>query len=458
MYTRQLSKLIIYSLSVILSFNVYLDGDSTEDDSSGFFQQVVDNTKGELKASYFSNFDQDPRGDDKNFGHIDLKLNYKQDISDNVFLNVVGRFREDTANRTRETFGFVEDSDRPYLATIDELVFRYSGEKIEWSVGKQLFTWGVADTFRPTDQINPSDYTDLPTSEKLAVPAITLFHSHEKVDIQGVIIPAFTPTRLPGSDNRWGPDQSGLAAGFAPLFGGVTPNLDFSRREIPDKKLDTLQGGIRLTSSSLISGWDLGLTWYTGYDPIGVYRANIIPGVTPTVEMIQVFSEFQEFGASFSTTLKGAVVYGEGAFHITKDNLQEDSYFEYVLGFNYTNYDILSSVFEEIRFIVEYAGESVFDERTDNQTYFDTGQYLRPFQNSILWGIIFKHNIDTEFTFGGAYNINDGDALISPQLSHKLQNGMKIITGFDIFTGNDDSFFGRWDNNDRFSLTVEYLF
>ncbi|MGY8689715.1 MAG: hypothetical protein ACKVHP_18525, partial [Verrucomicrobiales bacterium] len=130
-------------------------------------------------------------------------------------------------------------------------------------IGKDVFNWGVADAYSPVDNLNPWDYLDVPTSERIGVPALSLYHFNELFEIQGVWQPWFSPSRipLPGFENRWlGDFQSFLASSNGNL--GIAPgSFSFDGVRLPSDSLDNSQFGLRLSSSKLIDGWDLGLIY-----------------------------------------------------------------------------------------------------------------------------------------------------------------------------------------------------
>ena len=79
-----------------------------------------------------------------------------------------------------------------------------------WSMraGRQLILWGVADAVRITDLIAPMDYTEFLAQDyddiRMPVNALRLGFFNEKVRLDLVAVPTFTPFRLPiDTSNPW---------------------------------------------------------------------------------------------------------------------------------------------------------------------------------------------------------------------------------------------------------------
>ena len=409
---------------------------------------------GELRLNAFQFGQTSPIENEKQFLEADLKVTCDHSLKDAWSLSATTRFRVDSSNKTNHTVGFLEDDLQRYAAAIDELTLTYYGDRIEFIVGKQFFTWGVADGYKPTDSLNPLDLLDLPTLEKIGTPAASLFLYGDHFDTQLVVLPFFTPSRLPASDNRWAPDITPVLSALTNQL-GFTPQLNNDGRELHAHQLKNLQGGIRFTSSSLISGWDLALSAFRGIDTIGV---NELDFALPIIHSRQIFQRYVELGASFSTTSDAFVYYGEGAWRITDDNALDDDYLKYSLGINYTSYDILPDLIEETKFMLEYAGEKRTRNKSVDNNIVPSQQYVRPFRNSILGSIRFQFSSETELTLSAAYNIDAGDYTVSPEFKYHFDNGLTATAAINIFEGAPDSFFGRWDRNDRFALSLQYPF
>ena len=408
---------------------------------------------GKFELDYFGYFQDSPIDPVDHFVGSSLYLDFSGYAFDDFYYFVRPRFQLDNASRASDLFDVIETSEDRYYFNFDEAYVDYSSSKYRITAGKQVYSWGVSDTYKPVENLNPFDLVDLPTGRKMGVYSLGATGFWDKFTLDTVFVPWFTPSRLPKNDNRWSGSNQAQISQLSSLL-GYTPIVSPGGRDLPSSTLDNVQGGARLASSSLIPGWDLGLTFIQGIDPIGALEANL--GAPPVVGLRQVFQKFREYGGTVSTTYGSAEFHTEVAYRDTVDNAYDDDFVEYVGGVNYTFYNF--PLVEQMRLVAEYAGESVVSSKETNNFIVDTGQYIRPFKSSFLGSAEFKFTEETQFTLSSAYNFNGQDYYLQPKLSHKFYSGLQLEAGVDIMEGSPDSFFGRWDRSDRFFLISTYAF
>ncbi|MCP4273647.1 MAG: hypothetical protein GY781_17100 [Gammaproteobacteria bacterium] len=435
-----------------------------EIDSGGKYKKILSDLNGNLKLNLFDHFHGVEQDKDRYRFEFDLKMDFKGNVLDSTTYTISPRLRFDNVSWASGIIDEIREADEDrFVLNIDEGYLTHSSDKYDISVGKIKYEWGTADGYNPTDNINPYDFTDVPTSEKIGVPSISFNYFHEMANLEFVFVPVFTPSRLPGLDNRWIGSLSEVRKNFNQA------NFIRGRKELPVSNLDNSQFAIRLSSSTLVDGWDLSLSYYDGIDPIGVLRgeldtsvvlAGLLQGKTvlPNVTLFRVFPHYREIGADFSTTFGKFEVHGEIAAHITDGSKMNDDYVEYVTGINY-NFDEISFEFiEEIMLVLEFASEEILDEKTQGNEFSGSGEYIRPFNNAVLTKINFKFTEDTKLEISSAINLDDKDWYVRPIVSHKFFDNTKIEMGFDIITGHSDTFFGKWRDNDRFFITFTQYF
>lgn len=83
----------------------------------------------------------------------------------------------------------------------------------------------------------------------------------------------------------------------------VPPGVTARRREMPGKRLDKIQAGIR--GKTTLAGWDLSLSYFDGYDTLPVVR------VTETTARPR-FNRMHVIGMDFSTTTGKLEYHGNG--------------------------------------------------------------------------------------------------------------------------------------------------
>ena len=232
-------------------------------------------------------------------------------------------------------------------------------------------------------------------------------------------------------------------------------SFQFSGVNLPNDSLDQSQFGLRISSSSLLDGWDLGLIYNYGHQSTGVFRGDVTPGgVVASLHYPRYF----EVGASFSTVLGEWQIHGEGAYHATLDEQMDDDYIEYVIGVNRVFSDLPIPGVEETRLILEYAGEEITREISEGSPFFGSRQFSRPFEDAVVGSLNFKISEDTDIELSGSYDFADQGWMFEASLNHKFSANCKVTAGTHFFEGPEDSFLGKWNNNDRsfIALTLTY--
>jgi hypothetical protein len=361
------------------------------------------------------------------------------------------RVNFDTQHTAGARLFFEESRSRPAL-TLNEVFLDWYGPGLELSVGKKIYDWKVADGFSPVDGVNPVDFIEMLNPEKIGVPSISLLKMFENFDWQVVFVPVFIPSRLPGDTSRWSSDDPEGRDRFIQMFGMSPVHVDLGR-DLGSHDLGRASVATRLTSSTLVPGWDLALIYQYGYAPQGVIRNDIIPWQLPQVFQTTEYPAFHLFGASFSTAVDEVEYHGEAGFHNTLDNEKDEDYLSFVLGVNHTRYDWLSQWVEEVRLVAEYAGEVVVKKRPETSAYSDLG-VGRGLTNNIIARMTFKIDSDRCVNTAVIYNLSHGDSLVEGTYETQLDDHLKLIFGAQVLTGDDTSFFGQWDHNDRIYLNV----
>jgi len=396
--------------------------------------------KGKLEYEFFWHSSGRPQTSRRHRSELRLQLEFDIPLSDEVRLFLAPELRWDTDHMSAGVFDELNRDE------VRRPIFHFREAYLEWRtgrwdirVGEQIFAWGTADGYNPTDNLNPRDYLDLVNNEKIPVFALSAtYHFSEATSLELVLIPLFTPSRFDGEESRWS-------------FFPPEPYVRFER-ERPGDSLSNMQFALRAKTS--FEGWDFSLSYYDGYNHIG--RPTLICDLLGRPERIRLhYDRVRTLGFDFATTWRGVGIHGELAHTWTQGD-RDDSYLQYVLGIDYTWAEIRPG--QNLRLILEYAGEKVTrrGRRRDGLPPTRLGRYL---DGSILARLVYEFSESAEFELKLAANLRDGSNFyVQPALTFDLNDDWRIKVGADIFIGDDDSFFGRFDDNDRFFLVVEHNF
>ena len=120
----------------------------------------------------------------------ELRLRWEPEVSlgPRAWLQVELEARTGNAHFHRGTIDR-RDAERPHRFLLD---LRQATLDLYWPgldlrIGKQVISWGTADGFSPTDNLNPRDYLDLLWEEKIGVPALKATATLGPVDRKSVV-------------------------------------------------------------------------------------------------------------------------------------------------------------------------------------------------------------------------------------------------------------------------------
>jgi hypothetical protein len=162
--------------------------------------------KGTATFKNFSHF-RETSNDHQNFrDEVSLQLEWARRLAPWSSVKVVVEAREDDAGFTRGVaFRIPETNERRSIVNLKEAVLSFQQGPVDVMLGKQIFAWGTADAFNPTDNINPYDYMDVIDTQKLGVYSAAARLTVGPANLAFVVVPVFTPSRLPLAESRWTP-------------------------------------------------------------------------------------------------------------------------------------------------------------------------------------------------------------------------------------------------------------
>jgi len=313
-------------------------------------------------------------------------------------------------------------------------------------IGKQQIVWGKADGVFITDVVSPKDLNEflLPDFEeiRLGIQALKVDYYIGDNTIEFVWVPAFTPTKMPAEDSIWyvQPDFS------------ITPTFDYSKKEVPSN-FSNSEAFLKFSAITSVIDFEIMAGYMWDDDP----TMHIDKSIDATTDQLSltVTPEYHRLklgGGSFSTTIGGFVVRGEAAYYFGKyfrsedpaltDGVVEKDYVHFLLGMDYTIWNIKMSLQLIEQKIQGYDEQIVNDENEDTVTFLMSSDFLRETLRLELFSYI---------------GMNDNGSLIRPKISYDLIDGFQILVGFNIFNGEEGNF-GQYDDNDMIYSKIKYSF
>ncbi len=126
--------------------------------------------KGQAVFKNYTHFETTPNDDHLVIDEGILQVEWARRLGAWGTVRVVGEFRDDDFGYARGLNFQIPDTGqrRSYLDLKEATISGRQGP-LEITLGKQIYAWGTADAFNPTDNINPYDYLDVLDNEKMGV-------------------------------------------------------------------------------------------------------------------------------------------------------------------------------------------------------------------------------------------------------------------------------------------------
>jgi hypothetical protein len=407
--------------------------------------------KGVITYKNFSFFEDTPN-DGRNIRNEGaLQLEWARRLAPWVSARIVGEARIDDDDYAEGvTFRIPETNrHRSYLG-VREATVRFEHGPMVLTLGKQLFAWGTADGFNPTDNLNPYDYLDVADAEKMAIWSAAAQLTLGPTNTTLIVAPVFTPSRTPFLTSRWVPP--------------APSDILLADRQLPANTVSNVTYAARVRAT--VSGWDLSASYFEGFENTPVVETALVspaPGVTMPL-LTPVFTRMRVVGLDASTTYRKFEFHGEAAAKFVARDGPRDR-FQAIVGLNYTFDELDLRWLERVNVILEYAREVTLathagfnggaGERVNDAVRLPNNAY----SNAILARALFRFTEDTQLVVGGTVDLSaSANFFVRVALSHRVTDRLHLDAGLDIFGGPATTFWGRWDANDRAFVFVRYFF
>ncbi len=346
-----------------------------------------------------------------------------------------------------------------YLYGIDSLDFRMREiyldlylKNMDIRIGKQQIVWGKADGVFITDIVSPLNLTEflLPDFDEIRVGvyAAKFDFYFGNSTVEAIWKPVYAGNELPPPGSIWH-----ITPGFP-----APPVFDYSKEKIK-ATLDNSEAYLKFSQTTSAIDFDLmgAYTWSQtpdmyvekqfGFD--SVTHRPILTGLLITPEHHRLWVA----GGSFTSTLgpvvlRGEAAYKNGAYFQTEDPhadgaLTKKDYLHYVVGLDYRVGDLLLSTQFIQKYIFDYDDYLIEDKASNMMTFLAHYDALRQTLHLELFSYL---------------GLNPGNALIRPKITYDFTDSFSILLGSNIFVGDEQGFFGRYDNNSMIYTKIKYNF
>jgi hypothetical protein len=319
-------------------------------------------------------------------------------------------------------------------------------DKADFKVGRQIFSWGKADGFNPTDVLAPRDFTDplLTDDTRLGILAAKLGVRAFGMDLEAVASPGFQPGLLPQANSRWMPEPD------LPPVPGL--RLRMNAPALPDEDITETQLAGRLSAS--IGGWDISLMHAYARNPVPTFRRELF--MSPDSIVLAVSPEYRRrrvFGGDFSTALGSYGLRGEAAYFVEDEDASvsgvDDPYCKMVAGVDRTFNNVIgeNNLFVLLQWLQE------FDQ--DAKGY-ATDDLNHLFQKALSLRMEYDIGSNVKLSVQMVRDFEAEDYYLAPKVSYSPADGLNVYASVELPGGEMGGFFGNYEGNRRAHLRIRY--
>jgi hypothetical protein len=391
-------------------------------------------------------------------------------LSDILEMTFIARLRVDSQDNLGFKGGRLETS-----SDVNSAVFERHNADIEirewyfdtemagvfWRLGKQQVVWGQADGLKILDVVNPQSYREfiLDDFDNSRIPLWMInaeipIGDDDSLQFLWIVDQSYHRFANNGSDYQI---TSPLLVP-RPIEGIEIASFELQK---PNNVLKDSDLGLRYMK--FYQGWDLTFNYLYHYldSPVFYQQLN-----DSTVSIEAKYQRNHLFGLTASKafddwTIRSEVGYSTNSYHLL-DALSDGNrkIFDYYQGVKWSS--DLSSVIgldwqglENTLLSIQWFQSSLLD-------YDDKIDYvmLRPKHNQI-WSFLYQENFVNDtwmFEALAMYGVDQHDSSVQLELSHMFESNIKLWLSTDLFSGNQLSLFGQFNEVDRLAFGVEWGF
>ncbi len=308
---------------------------------------------------------------------------------------------------------------------IQELYWRKSFSRAEFSVGVRKYFWGKSESVHLVDVLNQTDLVqDLDTEDKLGQPVIDLTLIRSWGDLSFYVLPYFRERRFPNAEGR-----------------PRVPLVIDTHNPVYESSAEEKHVDLALRWSHFIGAWDLGLSYFDGTNR----NPRLVPQLNASGDVVLIphYDQMRQFGTDIQATV-GPWLW---KFEAIRRHDRFESFTSAVTGFEYTLYGIGGPA--DLGLLVEL----LWDDRNERAT--------TPFQHDVFLGarLAFNDVQSTELLAGVIYDPEDESRFALIEGSRRIGDRFKLELEGRFFSRNKPgTLLGGFNNDDYIEVSITTFF
>ena len=366
-----------------------------------------------------------------------FRENWKTRISGNAFYDLA------YGMKNRETFSDEVLTELEKEVELREIYIEVSPfRSLDIKLGKQIVVWGVANTLRVVDVLNPTDSREfgMTNLEDVRLPIAMTKIDYYLGDLR---LEAVAVHQIEFNKS-------------APLGSDYNPSTQKTTEVIPESSTKNTEYGLALIGT--FSGWDASLHWVQYFDDIPhfkITKITITPGLEAFPEVEQRHSRLTMSGATLSVPSGNFLWKAEAAkLQGMEFALVEDKTFSRIDAFVGTEYSGWSETSLTLEFGIQHLNdfniklEALPDSQLEDRIA-TTISFVQNYINQTLHLSMFGMMIGKNGQEGGINRMS---------LKYDVMDAFSITYGMMLYQSGDSDYFESLSENDRFFFEARYSF
>jgi len=359
---------------------------------------------------------------------------------------------EGWGDRTRilvNPYAYIGIGQEPELG-IREAYIDVMFEHADVRIGKQAILWGQAEGAFITDIVSPRDLRSFILADfreiRKGIPAIKADFYAGGFSIEGIWVPQFVPSSLPPNDSLWMKEPS-----FVPDV-----PIQMNPAKMPSVSLKNSEVFGKIKYFGPVISWEV-MGGYAWTDE--AYVESITPG--SPIQIDQSYGRHTVLGGSFSTSFGQTVLRGEAAIYLDKPfsvitpgapvpsvSVENQHQVQALVGLDRAILGIEMSG----QYILSYVHD-----HTDGMM--EQGRKIKEFSHTMTFRLQ-ETFLDDQLTakFFAYVEMDPFNTLLRPSVSWSFEDGVSVEGGLELFIGDADGMFGRFQDNSMAYISLRWHF
>ncbi len=292
--------------------------------------------------------------------------------------------------------------------------------------GKQFIRWGKTDILTPTDWLAPRDFLNVIDNELLPVTGVRGVVRLGSDTLDGVWVPALTPSRVPLPYQRWTVPPPGAPSSIVE-----------AEAEFPGGA----QTGVRWSHAG--SRIEYSLAFFDGFNHLPSFEI-VAPFDPDRLTLVPRYPSLRSYGGDGVIPTRWFTVKGEVAY-FTSDTPRTDEYVLYVVQ--------VERQTGEWTLVGGYSGEHVTKPRAQLTFAPDRG-----LTRAIVGRASYTIDVNRTISFETAVRQSGDGAYVKAEYSRAFSGHWRTTVSGSLISGSLDDFIGQYRRNSHATLALRYSF